>query len=233
MRAKISVCLAIHNGERFLQQQIESIIPQLNGNDEIICSDDHSTDQSIPILESFHDARIKITKPSSSGSHVRNFEHALNRCTGDFIFLSDHDDIWNDHKVDLMSGHLIDHHLVLSDCSMIDENNLELAPSLFKIQKTKSGILKNWIKNTYTGCCMAFRKEILTKALPFPEGIWAHDQWIGLIAEKYYSVYLLPETLVKYRRHKNNFSSTGDKSKLTWLDQLCSRVTLVKSLSFR
>jgi glycosyltransferase involved in cell wall biosynthesis len=233
MRPKVSVCLAIHNGAQFLQQQIASIIPQLNENDEIICSDDHSTDQSISILESFHDPRIKITTPSTQSNHILNFEHALRQCTGDYVFLSDHDDIWNQDKVKLMLNHLVDHHLVLSDCSMIDENNFELAPSLFKIQNTNSGIIKNWIKNTYTGCCMAFQKEILTKVLPFPKGIRAHDQWIGLIAEKYFSVCLLPATLVKYRRHQNNLSSTGDKSKLSWLDQLSSRIALVKSLSFR
>ena len=233
MRGKVSVCLAIRNGERFLQQQLESIIPQLSENDEIICSDDHSTDQSMPILESFNDVRIKITRPTSRNSHVRNFEHALNQCSGDYIFLSDHDDIWNENKVAIMSQYLARYQLVLSDCSMIDENNFELAPSLFKIQKTKAGIIKNWIKNTYTGCCMAFREEILAKALPFPKDIRAHDQWIGLIAEKYYSVYLLPQTLVKYRRHQNNFSSTGHKSKLSWLDQLNSRFALVKNLSFR
>lgn len=233
MGAKISVCLAIHNGERFLHEQIESILSQLHGEDELICSDDHSTDRSTLILESFHDSRVKLTKPPTHGNHVLNFEHALRQCTGDHIFLSDHDDIWNHNKVETLSRYLSHYHLVQSDCSIIDENNFEVAPSLFKIQSTKSGIIRNWIKNTYTGCCIAFRREILKNVLPFPRGIRAHDQWIGLIAEKYYSVYQLPEALVKYRRHQNNFSSTGDRSKLSWLDQFHSRFTLMKGLSFR
>lgn len=233
MRPKISVCVAIRNGERFLQQQMASILPQLNPDDEVICSDDHSTDGSVSILKSFNDDRIKITKPVTHHDHVRNFEHALYQCSGEYIFLSDHDDLWANGKVDLVSQNLQRYHLVLSDCILIDENNNELASSLFKIQNTRAGLIKNCIKNTYTGCCMAFRKTILDKALPFPAGIRAHDQWLGLVAEKYYTVSLLPETLVRYRRHHHNYSTTGEKSKLSWLDQLNSRITLVKNLSFR
>ena len=233
MRPAISVCIAIRNGERFLKQQVESIIPQLGVNDEIICSDDHSTDRSMEILKSFQDFRIKITKPSSSNNHIKNFEHALKFCSGDYIFLSDHDDIWNENKMETMSHHLRDYDLVLSDCSLIDENNNELASSLFKIQNTRRGLLKNYLKNTYTGCCMAFRRNVLLKALPFPQTIRAHDQWIGLVAEKHFKVCLLPKVLVKYRRHQNNLSTTGAKSKLSWLDQLYYRFTLLKSLSLR
>jgi glycosyltransferase involved in cell wall biosynthesis len=233
MNAKVSVCLTIRNGERFLKQQVESILLQLGEKDELICSDDHSDDNSVQILESINDPRIKITKPSSTYNHVKNFEHALQLCSGDLIFLSDHDDVWNHDKVAVMKEHLTVYDLVLSDCSIIDDRNVEMAPSLFKIQNTRKGLLKNCIKNTYTGCCMAFKRAVLDKALPFPNGIKAHDQWLGLVAEKYFTILHLPKPLVMYRRHKDNLSTTGEKSKLTWLEQVSYRITLLRNLSLR
>jgi glycosyltransferase involved in cell wall biosynthesis len=233
MKIRVSVCLAIRNGERFLKQQIESILPQLDEQDELICSDDHSEDTSIKILEAIMDSRIKITRPPSAHNHVKNFEHALEMSSGELIFLSDHDDVWSGNKVAVMKQSLQTYDLVLSDCSIIDESNMEMAPSLFKIHNTHKGLLKNCIRNTYTGCCMAFKRKVLEKALPFPTGIKAHDQWLGLVAEKYFSVIHLPQPLVQYRRHKNNFSSTGEKSKLSWLNQLGYRITLLRNLSLR
>jgi len=205
--------MAIRNGELFLKQQVDSILPQLGLHDELVCSDDSSTDSSLKILESYSDNRIKIIHSSTKNNHVKNFEQALSYCTGDFIFLSDQDDVWESNKVKLVKPQLQFYDLVMTDCSLIDENNHELALSIFKLQKSKSGLIKNLVKNTYMGCCMAFTRKVLEKAIPFPRHLKAHDQWIGLIAEKYFNVYFLPRPLVKYRKHKNNFTQTGKKSR--------------------
>jgi len=228
---KISICLAFRNGELFLKQQVDSILPQLSFDDELICSDDGSTDSSLEILKSFNDNRIKIIQSPATNNHVKNFESALAYCTGDLIFLSDQDDVWEHNKVELTKLHLQHYDLVISDCSLIDEKNNELASSMFKIQKSKSGILKNLIKNTYMGCCMAFKRSVLEKALPFPAHLKAHDQWIGLIAERYFNVLFLPQPLVKYRKHENNFTQTGKKSRLSRLEQFSYRITLIKHLT--
>src|SRR5690349_14564730 len=137
MKPKVSVCLTLSNGERFIRKQVESILPQLGAEDELVCSDDHSTDAGLKILESFRDTRIKITSSPSRNNHVKNFEHALSQSTGELIFLSDHDDIWQSDKIKIMAERLKNCDLVLSDCSLIDESDRELAPSLFRIQKTR------------------------------------------------------------------------------------------------
>jgi glycosyltransferase involved in cell wall biosynthesis len=117
---KISVCMATRNGEKYIKQQLSSILKQLSKNDEVIISDDSSTDNTIDIIKSFEDKRIKIYANNKFYSPVYNFENALLRSTGDIIFLSDQDDIWEDKKIRVMYELLKRYDLVVSDCTIID-----------------------------------------------------------------------------------------------------------------
>ena len=104
---KISVCIATYNGEKYIKEQLESIIHQLGEYDEIIISDDGSNDKTIQIIENFKDTRIKIFNHSPNRKTkykfdltTRNIENALSKAKGDFIFLADQDDIWIKNKVE-------------------------------------------------------------------------------------------------------------------------------------
>ena len=90
---KISVAMATYNGEKYIKKQIESILINLNKDDELIISDDGSKDKTLDIIKSIKDKRIKIISGPKQGV-IKNFENALNNCTGEYIFLSDQDDIW-------------------------------------------------------------------------------------------------------------------------------------------
>ena len=94
----ISVCIATYNGEKYLREQLDSILPQLAESDEVIVSDDGSTDGTIDLITSLNDPRIKIVSNSGRKGYVGNFENALKHTTGDYIFLSDQDDIWYPNK---------------------------------------------------------------------------------------------------------------------------------------
>ena len=96
----ISVCIATYNGEKYIKQQLLSILKQIKVNDEIIISDDHSTDKTFNIIKSFNDTRIKFFLNNKGKGYTRNFENALEKAHGDIIFLSDQDDIWIDNKVE-------------------------------------------------------------------------------------------------------------------------------------
>src|SRR5689334_18382618 len=144
----VSVCLALHNGERFLKEQIDSILGQLADIDELICSDDGSTDSSLKILSSYHDPRIRIIKSMTMSNHVKNFEQALQTCCGDIIFLADQDDVWSQEKILTMKSLLKQYDLVVSDCSIINEKSEEVAPSIFKLYRSRMGLIKNCIRNT-------------------------------------------------------------------------------------
>ncbi|MDE6793421.1 MAG: glycosyltransferase, partial [Muribaculaceae bacterium] len=96
----VSVCLATYNGELFIKEQIQSIIPELENEDEIIISDDGSTDNTLPIIRNFKDSRIKIFINKETQGVNNNMENAIRKASGDIIFLSDQDNVWIKGKIE-------------------------------------------------------------------------------------------------------------------------------------
>lgn len=210
----ISVCVATYNGEKYIKEQIESMICQLSPEDEIVVSDDGSTDGTIAIIQSFKDDRIKIVQGPCKSKPALNFENALIHAKGDYIFLADQDDVWEQNKVEVMMNELKTNDLVLSDCSIVDKDLNTICPSYFSMLTPKTGVINNIIKNHYLGCCLAFRRNVLQVAIPFPKNVIMHDIWIGLCADIYYRTAIISQPLMKYRRHGNNESSASGKSNL-------------------
>jgi glycosyltransferase involved in cell wall biosynthesis len=226
----ISVCIATRNGSRFVGEQLRSILSQLEPDDEVIISDDASSDSTLEVISLLNDLRIKVLRRDHSVGIVANFEASLRESKGDLIFLADQDDVWLPDKVAKLSWSLVDHDLVISDCKVVDQSLQPLAHSGVKKIKTHKGLLRNLIRNSYMGCCMAFRRNVLHKALPFPKGIPMHDVWIGLIAEMYFRIELVPDPLVLHRRHQHNASTTGMTSHLTLRKQFVNRYRILKNL---
>lgn len=225
--------MATYNGETYIKEQLESILFQLEIDDEVIISDDISTDKTIETIKTFNDPRIHIYQNSKEKGYTRNFENALEKATGDIIFLADQDDIWMHNKVQNMKKYLLEYDFVVSDNIIVDKNLNIIHESHFQIYKTKQGFIKNLLLPRYVGACMAFKKEVLQKSLPFPKNarLSAHDYWICLIAELFFKVYKLDEPLIKYRRHASNTSSGGEKSMNNMLHKLHVRVyTLIHLL---
>ena len=223
----ISVCIATYNGAAFIKEQLDSILIQLNPGDEIIISDDGSDDETLNIIESYHDSRIFVYK-NSFQNLILNFEFALSVANGDYIFLSDQDDIWLPNKVNVCLKSLITSDLVLTNCRLVDINLKTVNASFFEFNRSKKGIINNLIRNSYLGCCMAFRKEVLVKALPFPEKIPMHDIWISFVAECFFKTEFIEEPLSLYRRHGSNISVTGEKSPFTLMEKIIFRFQIVK-----
>lgn len=206
----ISVCMATYNGERYIKRQLTSILSQLNDKDEVIISDDGSTDNTIGIIRAMNDKRLLLSLNGGRSGPVGNFEQTLMRATGDFIFLADQDDVWLPDKVSSVLPLLKEYDLVLTDCAIVDKHDKLLKASFFEFRKSRSGFWRNIYKNSYMGCCMAFRKEILSYVLPFPTYIHMHDWWIGLLVEVKGSVFFYNRPLINYVRHDDNVSPTGE-----------------------
>ncbi len=226
--------MATYNGERYICDQLESILRQLDKDDEVIISDDASIDKTVDFIESFNDKRIKLLRNDTFRSPVKNFENALRHSTGDIIFLSDQDDIWQENKVKVMSQILNKYDLVVSDCKVINGNGTVVNDSFFEMRKSRKGLLKNIYKNSFLGCCMAFNRRILDKSLPFPSNIPMHDMWIGLIAELFGRTYFIEDKLIYYRRHSSNATSQKRSSigqVINWRFNLS--VSLIKKLLVR
>jgi glycosyltransferase involved in cell wall biosynthesis len=226
----ISVCLATYNGAKFLERQIQSIIIQLKEDDEIVISDDGSSDETKQIIAGFLDDRIKFFENTSYRGPVHNFENAIVHARGDIIFLADQDDIWMENKINRHLKHHEEFDLVISDAIVIDEQSQVLFESFFEARGSGRGLLKNIISNSYIGCCMSFTKKITKAAVPFPDNIHMHDWWIGLVAEVKGKIHFLQEPLMYYIRHDNNASPTLDKSGYSFIKKLKNRYQLILCL---
>jgi len=221
--------MATYNGEKYLRPQLDSILKQLSAEDELIISDDGSTDNTLEIIGSYQDERIKLLH-STHENLILNFENALENANGDAVFLCDQDDIWFDAKVEKYKERLKKNLLVFSNAAMfqgINNNDFEL---FFKDSKKKTGLLNNLKKVKFLGATLAFQKSVLQKALPFPKNIPMHDIWIGLVAETMGSTYYIDEPLIYYRRHENAASTTGGKSTNSFFTKLKIRAILALNL---
>ena len=202
---KLSVALAAYNGEAYIEEQLNSILQNLGEGDELIVSDDGSTDGTRDIVRDLAaaDGRVKLIDGPQKGL-IKNFEHAIAACNGDVVFLSDQDDVWHADKAETVLACFEETGaaLVLHDAQMTDNERHVLSPSFFAFRGSRAGYAKNWWKNSYIGCCMAFKKELLDVALPFDDRIPMHDQWLGLLAEKRGNVAFLQKVLLDYRRHE-------------------------------
>jgi GT2 family glycosyltransferase len=235
--SRISVCLASYNGERYIEAQLASIAKQLVTGDEIVISDDGSTDGTVRICEQikskFPGLLIVVLNGPRQGL-IKNFANALAHASGQYIFLSDQDDVWLDTKVEAVLDRLRKCDLVVTDCKVVDSSLGVLRESFFEQASSSDGFVKNFVKNTYLGCCMAFNRNVLNLALPFPPKIAMHDWWIGLIAEAFgMRIAFLSEPQVLYRRHGGNASYAGAKSKASLLRKVTWRLDMLQSIFFR
>ncbi|MDB5141264.1 MAG: family 2 glycosyl transferase [Mucilaginibacter sp.] len=225
--------MATYNGERYISEQIKSILTQLPIDAEFIISDDGSTDETISIITAFNDNRIKLFA-NNSGFHgpVGNFSNALLHSKGEYIFLADQDDLWIEGKLQKHMQLMQQYELVISDAIVIDENNEILFESYFKARRSRTGLIKNLLVNSFLGCCMSFRRDLLNRAMPFPTYIHMHDWWIGLVAELKGNIFFCDDKFLFYRRHSANASPTLIH-KLPFFQQLTNRLGFVIALLLR
>ena len=223
----VSVCMATYNGERFIKEQICSILPQLGENDELVISDDGSTDKTLDIIFSYNDKRIRVFRNNGKHGFVKNFENGLKHVRGDYIFLCDQDDIWKGNKLHVVFNELNDCDLVIHDAEIIDGDGQSLGKNYFSIMHNNNGFWMNLIYPRYLGCCMAFKKEILYDCLPIPNACRGHDYWIGCFAALHYKIKFVPCVLLSYRRHSNNATPSSEKSKSSFGTKVFKRIDML------
>ena len=233
-RPNISVCMTVYNGAEFIRQQIQSVLDELTGDDELIIHDDLSTDETVKVVAEFvADRRVKFRKNEKKLGVVKNFERTLQEARGDYVFLCDQDDIWLPGKVDACINALKVHTLVVTDCVVVDQNLNVISPSFFELRHSGPGVLKNICKNTFLGCCMAFRRELLDIGLPIPSKMPMHDMWLGLLAQINGSVIFIDQKLSLYRRHQFAASPTAGVSNFGIALQIKIRTILIWCLISR
>lgn len=230
---KISVALAAYKGEQYIAGQLESILLQLGENDEVIVSDDYPAGKTRDIVLEMAsaDKRIRYIEGPGKGV-VKNFENAMLGCTGDVIFLSDQDDIWLPGKVESVMNEIRNGaQLVLHDASVADADLNITDESYFSSHSSNTSFFGNIIRNSFVGCCMAFTRELMTQAMPFPEKLPMHDWWIALVAlKKKRKTVMLRNPLILWRRHGDNVTGgkTSFAQKVTWRLKMISSLARIK-----
>ncbi len=207
----VSVCMTTCNGEKYLRRQLDTILEQLDQQDELVISDDSSSDKTLDIIKSYDDKRIRIFENNHFKSPVYNLEFALKKARGDMVFLADQDDVWLPGRVQRVVEKLQDNDLVVCDALIVDADEKVLQESYFEWKGSGPGFWENLKKNSFLGCSLAFNRKILKAVLPFPKKLIMHDVWIGLMAESLGKVYFLDEKLMLYRRHEGNVTAAVHK----------------------
>lgn len=230
--------MATYNGEKYIRQQMDSILCQLGQDDEIIVSDDGSTDKTLDILKEINDPRIKIyshhkdpklmkMRSASFRLAAKNFEHAMKIAHGDFIYLADQDDIWLPNRVKMVQSLLWSYDLIMCNYSIINDDNEVLVEQYYEKSPVSRRFFLNLMRTPFLGCCMAFRRSVLSYCLPLPKACIGHDFWMGCLICKLGSFKYIEKPLHLYRKHSNNVSPVITKSKNTFLFKILYRIKFV------
>lgn len=229
-QVSVSVCLATYNGASFLRAQIDSILPQLRPGDELLVSDDGSTDDTRAVLATYGD-RLQVLAMGRAGGVVRNFERTLSAACGDLVVLSDQDDVWLEGRLDLVRARLRNVSLLMMNGEVVDGDLRPLGMDVYELVTFHSGFLRTFVATKYIGCCMAFRRELLDVALPFPKHILWHDWYLALIGELLFTSEIHPGKTILFRRHGNNTSTTGQRSRNSLFEKARARFWMARAVA--
>src|SRR2546430_3977128 len=218
MLNQISIALCTCNGELYLREQLESIANQTRLPDEVVVSDDCSTDRTLEIIDDFAATAafpVRVHVNEQNVGSTKNFERAISLCEGNIIALSDQDDFWFPDKLRRIEDCFAREPqvgLVFADAEVVDEHLLPLGYRLWesigfddtrrKLMRTGRALdvlLPGW---TVTGATMAFRANFRNLILEIPTDLpLIHDGWIALMISSVSDVSFIEEPLIKYRQH--------------------------------
>ncbi|OHD53694.1 MAG: hypothetical protein A2Y33_07170 [Spirochaetes bacterium GWF1_51_8] len=215
----ISIAMATYNGEKYLREQLDSLLAQDYSPVEIIVSDDASKDGTAGILKEYaKKCNLHYTVNPVNLGFVKNFVNAIQKCTGDFITFCDQDDIWQVNKLTRLLESIGGASLVCSDAELIDGSGKTISMSMFDYTDRhvpSHEELKTYLVwgNFVTGCTAMIRREMLKSSLPIPDGEKAHDWWFALRAAYGNGIAFVREPLVRYRQHATNTLGAGSEVK--------------------
>ncbi|MGO4105224.1 glycosyltransferase family 2 protein [Leifsonia sp. YAF41] len=239
MSTQVSVALCTYNGARFVAEQVLSILGQTQAVDEIVVSDDGSTDDTLLIVEATvshwraeHPGRLlglRVLRNVTPLGVTANFEQALAACAGDLLALSDQDDLWHPQRIELMVAEFARRPELLllnTEARLVDENGRPLGQNLLDTlgvsdvdrEAVHAGRAIDTLlrRNIVTGATTMLRRELFERARPFPAS-WVHDEWLAIVAAATGEMDFLDEPLLDYRQHSANqigASSLGAAGKI-------------------
>jgi len=236
---KVSIAMTTFNGALHLRQQLDSFLAQVRQPDELVVCDDVSHDETLQILRQFKQEApfaVHIHVNASNLGFTANFSNAMQRCSGDIVFLSDQDDVWEPHKISrVLEGFYAHPDVVLTvhDGKLVD--GALRWYGVTKLEQVVSGF--DGHDSLVMGALTAYRRELGVIALPIPPGITGHDQWLHLIARLVGKRLVIKDVLQLIRRHGSNTSGwiASSPNRISWWDAFKSqwRTPVARSYSDR
>ena len=203
----ISVALCTYNGERYLREQLDSVLAQTYSNLEIVAVDDGSTDGTVELLREYQrrDARLRVYVNAQNLGFIGNFERAISLCRGLLIAPCDQDDVWLHHKLRTLAGCIGGHSMAYSDSELIDADGRTLGVSMsrFWTMQDLNDPAAFALSNCVSGHAMLFRRELLEEQPQLPPDVF-HDWWLAIRAAARDGIVYCPQKLVRYRQHGKN-----------------------------
>lgn len=226
----IAILLATYNGEKYLYEQILSIINQSFLNWKLFIHDDGSSDSTINIINHFctkYEEKIFFLKDiETKRGPAYSFLWLLEHVDADYYMFCDQDDYWLPNKIEisyikiceLESQHKQTPIIVHTDLEVVDENLKTISPSLWEYSKLTKIINKQslyMIYNTVTGCTMIFNNKVKDLIFPISPLLLMHDSWITqIVVFNNGIVYPIHKQLIKYRQHGNNVLGAGNNKNM-------------------
>lgn len=215
---RASVAMATYNGERYLREQIDSILNMMSQDDELVISDDGSKDSTREIIREYmaRDARVIMVENPDNHGVCGNFNNAIRHCKGQYIFMSDQDDVWTGDKINYMISFLEENSadLAVHD-GYITNQYLEPQPkTMFERMNSSTGAWANFVRGRFWGCCMVFRSTAKEYLLPFPNPTmdFPHDIYAPILARFKGGVCMTRECFILHRVHDANVTPKSRNS---------------------
>lgn len=238
----ISIAMATYNGAKYIPEQLDSILGQTFQNFELIICDDCSSDGSTEILDRYssNDSRIKVFKNKKNIGFKKNFEKAISLCSGEYIALSDQDDIWMPDHLDFLYHLIGDKMIACGNAEMIDANGESLGLTLQELESFNNVPKDNmqlassivFFRNPFQGASMMIRKCFLDYALPIPDSIKYHDSWFSNLGCFCGGIIYTEKILNRYRMHGKNVTGMRIK-KRSKIRTLASHILFAKTAEER
>jgi glycosyltransferase involved in cell wall biosynthesis len=225
----VSIAMATYNGEKYIREQLDSILEQTYQNFELIICDDCSVDLTWIILKKYkeRDERIFICQNEKNLGFNKNFEKTISLCHGEYIALSDQDDFWYPDHLEVLLKNIGKNDLICSNSLLVNHKRKSLGKTMYDTKRLvnlprdeKSIAFYMLYNNFVQGSTTLFRKELVDMICPFPDNIDFHDKWLALNAMMSKGLIYLNTITLEYRQHDNNVTKNNIKSYKYFLQKI-------------
>lgn len=222
-----------YNGEKYIAEQLDSILTQTYDNFELIICDDCSKDSTVKIIKDYcgKDSRIKLYVNEKNLGFKKNFEKAISLCKGEYIALSDQDDIWLPEHLEKLLGLIQGHLIACGNAELIDENNnskginLNETEGFYRFEDSDNLLYKLFCtRNPFQGASMLMHRSFFEKALPIPENIPFHDTWFAFCSCFSDRIRYTFDAITRYRQHTTQVTQHKKKTTFSLIGSSISRI---------